>query len=821
MFSTVLRNSRHAVRVLARAPGFSLTAILTLALGLGAATAMFTIVNSVLLRPLPFGDAERVLSVWTRFEPSSGYNFPQFSLSGPEFLDYRAQTQVLEEVAAFTQPGATLATDDAAVEPIRVAQVLGTANLFATLGAQPALGRTFRDGEDQPGAPCVAVLSHSLWLSAFGGDSNAIGRTARLSDTPCEIVGVMPASFAFPTASTQVWRPVVVDPANSQWNELLNHGLRAVGRLAPGATLAAAETELRTLMANWRAVSDHFEGHFIVLRPYLDEVVAGVRPQLTLLLVAAGLVLLVICANLASLLLARGEGRRRELAVHFALGAGRARLVAQLLTESALLALGGAALGVTAAMAFLDGLLSLYPFALPRAEAIALDWRALAFAGAVTVLAVLLFGLLPALSASSTSPEAVLRSQTRGIVGGRTRLMRAFVVGEVALSVMLVAGAGLLLRSYENIRSVDLGFDAGGVYTVGQALPESMYPNLSQVQSFYASLLERIAALPGVEHAGAISNLPLRAGAGGLNAFTIEGRPEPRPGEPSWSAGHVMVTPGYFETMRIPLVEGRFIDMRDQPDGFRVALINEEAARRYWPGESPVGKRVRHGPDEPGAFPWITIVGVVGNTRANGAQAEQPPQIFFPHADLARAAVGNGRSMSLVVRTAGDPLAVAAAVNATLREADPALPPIAGQLMQDVVRVSVGQPRFTSQLATFFAVVALLLGALGIHGVLSYVVAQRVGEIGVRLALGARPAALLRLVVGQGMWLACTGLAIGVVAALAATRVLRGLLFGVAPNDPVNLGIAIAVLSAAALLACYGPARRAARIDPMVALRAE
>jgi putative ABC transport system permease protein len=818
MVPAIFRNVRHAFRVLARAPGFSLTAIATLALGLGAATVMFTIVNSVLLRPLPFGDADRVLSVWTRYEPSSGYDFPEFSLSGPEFMDYRAQTRALEEVAAFTQPGATLTTDDGAAEPIRVSQVLGTVNLFATLGVQPALGRAFREDEGQPGAACVVVLSNRLWLDAFGGDPDAIGRTARLSDTPCEIVGVMPAGFVFPAATAQLWRNVIVDPASSQWSERLNHGLRAVGRLAPGVTLAEAEVELRTLMANWREASDHYEGHFIILHPYLDEVVGDVRPALMLLLGAAGFVLLVICANLASLLLARGEGRRRELAIHFALGAGRGRLVAQLLTESALLALAGGALGVTAAMAFLDGLLSLYPFALPRAEAIALDWRALAFAGAVTALTALLFGLLPALRASSSSPETVLRAQTRGVVGGRSRLMRAFVVAEVALSVMLVACAGLLLRSYENVRSVDLGLDADGVYTVGQALPVSTYPDLPAVYTFYASLLERLAALPGVESVGAISNLPLRGGAGGMNDFTIEGRPQRRPGEPTWNAGHVTVTPGYFETMRVPLIEGRFIDASDVPDGPRVAVINEEAARRYWPGESSVGRRVRHGPDEPGAFPWITIVGVVGNTRANGAQAEQPPQIFFPHADIARAAVGNGRFMSIVVRAPGD---VAAAVNATLREADPALPPIEGQLMQNVVNTSVGQPRFTSQLATAFALVALLLGALGIHGVLSYVVAQRTGELGVRLALGARPAALLRLVVGQGMWLACLGVALGVVAALAGARVLRTLLFGVGPSDPASFGVAIAVLSAAAFLACYGPARRAARIDPMTALRAE
>jgi putative ABC transport system permease protein len=821
MITTIFRNVRHALRVLARAPGFSLTAIATLALGLGAATAMFTIVNSVLLRPLPFSDANRVVALWTRFEAPSGLDFAQFPLAGPELIDYRAQTRALEGVAAFNRATTTFTTDDAVAQPSRGLNVAGTANLFTTLGVQPAMGRTFREGEDQPGAGCVVVLSHGLWLDAFGGDPSAVGRTARLDGTPCEVVGIMPAGFVFPDRLARVWRNAIVDTANPLWGERGSHNWSAIGRLAPGATFAEAEAEARTFAANWRQADDHHRGHFVFLRPYLDEVVGNVRPELTLLLGAVGLVLLVICANLASLLLARGEGRRRELAVRLALGAGRGRLVAHMLTESALLALAGGVLGVTAAIAFLDGLLRLYPGTLPRAEAIALDWRALAFAAAVTGLTALLFGLLPAMRASFTSPQTVLHAQTRGVIGGRSRMMRAFVVAEVALSVTLVVGAGLLLRSYENIRSVDLGFDAENVYTVGQSLPLSTYPDAAAVRSFFAPLIERIAALPGVESAGAISALPLQAGFGGLNDFFIEGRPQPQAGEQVWNAGEVLVTPGYFETMRISVVAGRTIEARDTREAPWVAVINEEAVRQYWPDEDPIGRRVDYASlQNPGAPPqWITIVGVVETTRAGGADGVDRPQIFMPHAQMPRNF--GGRFMSIVVRAAGDPAAVAAQVNVVLREADPALPPIGGQLMQDLVNTSVGQPRFTSQLAAFFAVVALLLGALGIHGVLSYVVAQRVGELGVRLALGARPAELLRLVVGQGMWLACIGVALGVVTALAGARLLQGLLFGVGPSDPASFGIAIAVLGAAAFLACYGPARRAARIDPMTALRAE
>jgi|SRR5688572_16578069 len=818
---TVFRSVRHAVRVLLRAPGFSLTAIATLALGIGAATAMFTIVNSVLLRPLPFRDADRVASVWTRYIPESGYDFPQFPLSGPEFLDYREQTRTLEDVAAYNRGGVTFTTDDAEAQPIRGFHVIATANLFTTLGVQPAFGRAFRDGEDQPGAPCVVVLGHGVWLDVFGGDPSAVGRNVRLDGAPCEVIGIMPAGFVFPDASARWWRNTIIDPAIPLWGQRQAHNWSAVGRLAPGVTFDEAEAEARTLGENWRETYDHYRGHYVWMRPFMDEIVGNVRPQLTMLLGAVGLVVLVICANLASLLLARGEGRRRELAIRLALGAGRARLVGHLLTESVLLALAGGALGVTAAMAFLGGLLSLYPGTLPRAEVISLDWRALAFAAAVTGLTALLFGLVPALRASSSSPETVLHAQTRGVIGGRSQLMRVFVVAEVALSVMLVAGAGLLLRSYENVRAVDLGFDAEGVYTVGQALPASTYPDPPAVRNFFGPLVERIATLPGVESAGAISSLPLQGGAGGLNDFIIEGRPQPAPGEQSWNAGETMVTPGYFETMRIPLITGRTIEARDQREAPWVAVINEEAVRLYWPDEDPIGKRIRYGSlQNPDAEPrWITIVGVVKNTLMNGAQGELRPQIFYPHAQMVRDF--GGRFMTIVARASSDPLAVAAAVNATLREADRALPPVGGQLMENIVNSSVGQPRFTSQLATFFAVVALLLGALGIHGVLSYVVAQRVGELGVRLALGARPAALLRLVIGQGMWLACMGVALGVVAALAGTRALRGLLFGVGPSDPTIFVIAVAVLGTAAFLACYGPARRAARIDPMTALRAE
>jgi putative ABC transport system permease protein len=819
--STFVHDVRRAVRAIARNPGFSAVFVLTLALGIAAATAMFTVVNGVLLRPLPYADPDRIVSLWTRYLPESGYDFDEFQLSGPEFADYRTQTRALEEVAAFVPAGGILATSDSDGDRLRVPLTMGTANLFATLGVQPALGRAFSDGDNEPGAPCVIVLSHGLWLEAFAGDANAVGRVARIDGAPCEIRGVMPAGFMFPNPQTRLWRNMIVNPAGPFWQRL-SHYLLAVGRLAPGVTLAEAEAETSSLMAGWReAYPDHYTGHFVFLRPFAEDVVGGVRAELTLLFAAVWLVVLIICANLASLLLARGEGRARELAVRLALGSGRGRLVMHLLAECFVLAAVGGALGVGAAVFLLNGFLGLYAGTLPRADVIALDWRAFSFAFVTTVAAALLFGLLPALRAASGGP---LRIQSRGAANaiGRARLLRGLVVGEVALSVTLVVGAGLLLRSYDNIRGVDLGFDARGVYTISQLLPASAYRPGAPIGNFYATLLQRIAALPGVRSTGAISNLPISGGAGGMDDFVIEGRPQPAAGEPTPNAGYVLATPGYFETLGIDLRAGRLLEPSDGADAPLVAVINEETARRYWPSESPIGRRLGYAPTGAGVVEpeWITIVGVVENVRAAGALEDVPPQIFFPHAQARRPGFYEGRFMTIVVR-ADDPLVLARTLQAAVRESDPTLPVIGGRLFEDIVSDSMGQPRFTSQIVAFFAVVALLLGALGIHGVLSYVVAQRFGELGVRLALGAQPANLLRLVVGQGMWLAALGIALGVTASVAGARLLRSLLFGVSATDVVSFGVAIAVLAAAAFLACYGPARRAARIDPMSVLRAE
>jgi putative ABC transport system permease protein len=823
----IWRDLHHGFRFIGRQPGFAAAAILTLALGIGGTTALFAVVNSILLRPLPYFEPDRIVSVWTRFVPSSGYDIPQMVLSWPEYVDFRTQAKTVSDGAVFLRGGVNFSLSAEGGEPLNVQQAVGTASLFNVLGNRAAIGRTFFPGDDQPGAACVAVLSHGLWTDVFGGDRGAVGRSIHVEGptgrTSCEIVGVMPQSFVFPDAQTRMWRNLVVNPSSPIWQRL-NHNLQAIARLTPGVTLEAADEEVRTLMAGWEsAFQDHYRGHFVFLRPFINDVVGGVRDGLVMLLGAGALLLLIVCGNLASLLLARGENRRREMGVRMALGAARSRLVLHQLMESLALALTGSALGVTVAVFLLDVLVSLYPGTLPRGETVAVDWRVLAFAVATTALATLLFGLLPAIRSALASPGSALQADSRTVTGRvrRTRLMRCLVVVEIALSVSLVTGAVLLLRSYENLRRVDLGLDANNVYVFSLALPASAYPNSGGVRGLYSSLLERIEGLPSVSSAGAVSNLPLVGGTGPYDDFIIEGRPKPGPGQARWSAGYVMVMPGYFETLRIPVVAGRSIERGDHRDALWVAVINEEAARIYWPNENPIGRRLGYGlPNAAEPSRWITIVGIVKTTLANGAQEASRPQIFVPHAQMPREPYP-GRFMTVAVRASGDPLALPVALRDVVREADSRLPMLNGRPMEDVVSESMGQPRFTSMLVTFFGIVALLIGSFGIHGVLAYSVAQRSRELGIRLALGATPVVVLREVVGEGMRLASIGIALGMAGSLAGARLVQGLLFGVTATDPLSFSLAFAVLGVAALMACYGPGRRASRIDPVVMLRVD
>jgi predicted permease len=818
----VLVAARRALRRLSREPGFALLVLLTLAVGVGANTAIFSLVDQQLLRPLPYPEPQRLVAVYSRFLPASGLDFPRFPLSGPEFLDYQEQTRRLAGVAAYQLAGFNFTPPDG--RPERVDAVAATAGLFEVLAVQPVLGRGFLPSEDQPGARCVAVLSHGLWRGSFGGDPGVVGREVRLDGEPCEVVGVMGEAFFFPSAQARLWRPLTLDPTAASWGRA-NHGFLAVGRLAPAAGMAEAEAEMGLLMERWAREEPHYaNGHFLILRSLTRDLAGDLRPRLLLLLGSAGTLLLVMCINLASLFLARGEAASGALAVRAALGASRGRLVGLLCGECLLLASAGSVLGLLLAAGLRRRLLALYPADLPRLAGTGLDLQAFLFAAAAASLAVVVVGLLPALQATGARLQQARRRRGRSTFGDRrgARLRGALVVAQVMLGLVLLSSAGLLARSYRELRRVDLGFAAEGVLTLSLELPPAAYRETERVRALYAALLERVRELPGVESAGAISSLPLWAGAAPADSFLIEGRPEPESGSQWPTAGFVMVTPGAFEALRMPLRGGRSFTPGDRRDAGWVAVVNQETARRYWPGEDPIGRRIRYPFSAPEAPPrWIEIVGVVASARHESPWEPAAPAIYVPLAQTPRDPPYSGRFMTLAVRAGGAAPGLAPAIQAVVRELDPGLPVIQPQTMPEVVARALGEPRFTSVLAGAFALTALLMGALGLYGLLAYTVRQRLREYGLRLALGARGADVQRLVLRRGMGLVAAGLALGLPAALVLGRLLEGILYGVGPADPATYLGVCGVLTAAAALACALPARRAAAVDPLVTLREE
>lgn len=806
---------RHALRTLVKQPGYAALVVLTLALGVAANTAIYSVVHGVLLAPLPYEDAEDLMAVWGRFDPESGFDFPKFPLSDPEYLDYRDASRALEAVAAYLTGRATVTGGQG--EPERVPSVAATANLFAVLRTEAALGRTFTAAEEQPGAGRVAVLQNGYWRSRFGGDPAVVGRSVILDGEPYEVVGVMPPGFAFPTPDVRLWTPLAPDPdpRNRQ-----SHGTRAVGRLAKGATLAEAEAEMATLMAAWKEqYPDIHTGHYLFLRPLLADVTGNVRPALLMLLAAAGFMLLIVCANVASVVLARGEARHREVAIRTALGAQRQRIVRLLLGESLTLSAFAGVLGVGLAWLGVAALLRLNAGSIPRAESVGLDAPVLVFAGAVTLVTAALFGAVPAFQATRVDVQSHLRDGGRGVTaGGRPLLFRRFlVVAEVALAFLLVLGASLMAKSFDRLLRVDPGFSSERVLVAAVALPESGYGGPEQIGAFYRRLLERLGALPGVESASATSSLPLLSPPGVWD-FEIEGAPAPRPGEMAWNATFSEVRPGFFATLGIELRRGRVFQLSDTADSQPVTVINEALARRFFPGEDPIGRRIRV---RGGESAWMTIVGIVGDARYEQLASEARPAYYAVHDQSAATAGAQFGAMVLVARTAGDPLALAKALRGVVRELDPNLPVSALQTMDDVVATSVARPRFSAVLLGLFAAVALALGGTGIYGVLAYSVALRRREIGIRKALGARPGQLAAMVARQGLTLVGVGLAIGAAASWWALRIMASLLYGVGLTDGPTYAAVVAVLGLVALLACALPMLRAVRLDPLTALRAE
>ena len=807
---------RRTLRILLATPGNTAIMVGILALGIAANGAVFSLVRGVLLRPLPYAEPDRLLTIYTRFEEPSGYEIPEVALSGPEYLDYRNATRTLSGVAAWNGVDFNFLAGNG--EPVRVEGIRATANLFHVLGTAPFLGRGFGPGEDSPGSPCVVVLSHRLWLATSGSDGEMLGGDVRLDGVPCRVIGVMPAGFVFPSAAVQLWTQMLLDPASPTWSRA-SHALLGVGRLAPGATQTELESELTQVARIWEgAYPEHHVGHTLFARGLHQDLVGESRRPLLVLMGAVGLVYLAIAVNLTGLGVTRAEGRRREIALRVALGASRPRIARQLIAESVTTAVAGGLLGLLGAALLIDGLLAFYPGELPRVEAVRLDLPVALFSMALALATGFIIAGANFWSGTRSDPWGALRAASRSASAQApsVRVRRVLVVAQVAIGLALVLAATHLVRAYARIARTGLGFDPHNVVTFAVTLPPASYPAGEQVRQFMADLTTRLETVPGVVAAGGVSDLPLES-AGPPDGFMIEGRPAIRPGEAGPTARALTVTPGWFPAFRVPLIRGRLLDEGDIAGRPLVAVINQSAAKKYWPGEEPIGRRIRYyGPTDP----WIEVVGVVGDLRSEAAVLAPEPAVYVAHAQIART-TELIRSMTLVVRTAGRATASGASIRAQVTALDPSLPITEMRPMTTVAAEAVGDRRFTMVLMTGFAGIALMLSALGLYGVLAYQVVLRTREIGIRMALGASHREVRRQVLGEGLAVAVAGIAIGLGASLAGQRVMAQLLFEVRPNDPLTLAGVSGGLILISIAACLIPVVRASRVDPAIALRAE
>jgi putative ABC transport system permease protein len=806
---TLWQDLHYGARMLLKQPGFTLIAVLALALGIGANTAIFSVVNAVLLRPLPYPNAERLRLIWGRLP---GHGLERLNVSAPEFADYRKRTQSFAEVSVYGQTGFNFTGRG---EPERLTGALTSANLFPSLGVAPSLGRNFLPEEDRDGREQVVILSYGLWQRRFGGDPQLIGQSLTLNGKSHVVVGVMPPGFQFPAQEVELWRPIAFSAADLGADERGNHWLSALGLLKPGVTETQAQREIDGLarQMQWEHPQNYDDpGWGIALVTLREQLVGETRWALLVLLGAVGCVLLLACANVANLLLARAAARRREMAVRLALGAGRLRLIRQLLTESLWLALGGGALGVLLAFWGSDWLNALSPADLPRVGKIGLDRRVLLFTGAVSLLTGLLFGLVPAWQASRPALNEVLKEGGRGATDGRGRLRHLLIVGEIAITLVLLVGAGLLLKSLYRLQQVDPGFDPTNVLTLRLALPRSNYPEPSRQRAFFEQLLARLKTLPGIQAAGAVHNLPLSSG--NTRNFAVEGQSEVKLNLEFYQA-----SPDFFRAMGMRLQAGRYFDERDRADAPFVAVVNETMARLFFANTDPLGKRLKLG-TLAGPFPWLTIVGIVKDVKHDGLEAATRPELFVPYlqAPLPDWTVP---PMYLVVRTTADAQGQLAAVRGAVRELDKDQPIHNENTLEQLLARSQAARRFNLLLLTLFALTALALAAIGLYGVMAYAVTQRRHELGIRIALGAQTSDVLRLVIGQGLRLTFIGVLCGAGGALVLTRLLKSLLFGVSATDSLTYIVIALLLTAVALVACWIPARRAAKVDPLVALRTE
>ncbi len=809
---TLFSDLRYGLRGFLQHPGFTAIVIVTLALGIGASTAIFSVVNSVLLRRLPYRNTDRLVAI-QELDPAK----KRIQVTSANFLDWRAQNNVFEHLAAIKTTTANLALSDQA-ERIDVAQT--SANFFSVFGVEPQYGRLFIPDDEQAGHAPVAVLSHGLWQRRFGGDKEIIGKPITLDGKSYSVVGIAPAGFQYPDR-TELWLPPsrLVPELNERMDVTQSRGmgyLAAVALLKPGVSLPQAASQMETITARLRQQYPNTNNkRFNRVVALQEHLVGDTNRMLWMLFGAVTFVLLIACANVANLLLASSAARHKEMAIRAALGASRWRVIRQLFTESTMLALAGGAFGLLLSSWLLSLILKLLPGDFPRVAEIKIDWRVLAFTLVTSVFTGILFGLAPALQFSKHDLQESIRETGRGAGGSarRTRIRQALIVAEVALSVVLLAGAGLLFRSFMRLQAVDTGFVAQQVLTARLSPSGPSFKSDADYISFYERVVEKVSAVPGVQHVGLINTLPLSKGP--TAAFRIEGQPITTPDK--WpGANFRSVSPNYFRAMGIPMMQGRAFDQRDKENAPLTMIVNEALAQQNFGGENPVGKRITFGSTDSNNQPiWFEIVGVTGNVRSVELKEEPAPELYF--CSLQNPFEG----MSIVVRSTVEPQSIASAIRQATVEINKAVPVSNVETMEHIVSTSVTQPRFNLFLLGLFSVIALLLSAAGIYGVTAYTVTQRTHEVGIRLALGAQIGDVLRLILGQGMLVIMVGIAIGLGAAFALLRVMKGLLFEVSETDPLTFVAITLGLTFVALLACYIPARRATKVDPLVALRYE
>ena len=808
LLADLLHDLRYAARMQRKNPAFTIIAVIALALGIGANTAIFSVVNTVLLRPLPYKDPERLVMVW---EDASKYGYPRDTPAAANFVDWRDQNQVFEGMAAIADTSFNLT---GVGNPERLEGRRVSANLFPLLGVEPQIGRVFTAAEDQPGSQRVVLLSYGLWQRRFGGDQNIVGKPLTLNGESYIVVGVMPARFQFPSSDDEAWVPIAF--TQQEASNRGRHYLQVLARLKPGVNLTQAQSEMSTIATRLQQQYPEQNADLgATVQSLHEHLVGDIKPALLILLGAVGLVLLIACANVANLLLARAAVRQKEIAVRVALGAKRTRLIRQFLTESILLSTLGGVVGLVIAYVGLILLKAFIPENISQAREISVDFKVLAFTLLVSVLTGVIFGLAPAMQAVRFNQIDTLKEGGRDAATGGSgkRLRSLLVMSEVAISLVLLIGAGLLINSFLRLRNVDPGFRADNLLTMKIVLPEPKYAQFERRSAFYTDLVQRVQSLAGVRSAAVTTNLPLYR-QGNSISVSIEGRPAPPPGQELIVVTRI-ISPGYFDTMSIPLLKGRQLTDQDTETTPNAVVISETMARRFWPGEEPVGKRIAAGraqtPED-----WIQVVGVVKDVRQFELNAEPRPQMY-----LSFRQAGFFAPRDLVVKTDVDPASMATTVRKAVWDIDKDQPVSNIRTMEEILADSIARQRFSMLLLAIFAGVALVLAGVGIYGVMSYSVAQRTREIGIRMALGAQTGAVLKLAVGYGMKLVVTGIVVGLIAAFALTRVMSTLLFGVTATDPATFTLISLLLVAVAALASYIPARRATKVNPIIALRYE